>query len=262
MEVKNLTGRHPLKDKVAVITGAGSGIGKSTVNRFVQEGAICVAVDLNGDSLAALQEELPEYRSQLKTFQANVSNSEEVEAMVDFAVSECGKMDIIFNNAGIMDGMLPIDELDDAMWERVMRINAGGVMYACRKAVRYYLERGEGGVILNTASLGGLCGARAGLAYTASKFAVVGMTKNIAFMYGDAGIRCNAICPGGIKTNIGVGLTEPSKRGTSRTMPGMGLMTRLGDPDEIAAAAVFLSCDASTFVNGATLTVDGGWSAY
>lgn len=262
MEMKSLVGQKVLGGKVAVITGAGSGIGKETVLRFVLEGATCVAADLNYDSLLKLQDEAEEYRDMIKPFKVNVANSEEVEAMVDFAVSECGKMDIIFNNAGIMDGMLPIDELDDGMWDRVMKINAGGVMFACRKAVQYYLQRGEGGVILNTASLGGLCGARAGLAYTASKFAVVGMTKNIAFMYGDAGIRCNAICPGGIKTNIGLGMAEPSKRGTTRTMPGMGLMTRLGDPDEIAAAAVFLSSDAATFVNGATLTVDGGWSAY
>ncbi len=262
MEKYKLTSTRVLEGKVAVITGAGSGIGKSTVSLFLQEGATCVAADLNYDSVVALQEEFAEYKDQIKPFRVNVSNSEEVEAMIAYAISECGKMDIIFNNAGIMDGFLPIDELDDQMWDRVMKINAGGVMFACRSAVKYFLERGEGGVILNTASLGGLCGARAGLAYTASKFAVVGMTKNIAFMYGDAGIRCNAICPGGISTNIGMGLSEPSKRGTARTLPGKGQMTRIGDPYEIAAAAVFLSCDASTFVNGATLTVDGGWSAF
>ena len=255
-------GQKVLDGKVAVITGAGSGIGKATVGLFLQEGATCVAADLNLESVEALKDEFPAYADQIKPFRVDVSQSEQVEAMIDFAVSECGKMDIIFNNAGIMDGMLPIAELDDAMWDRVMKINAGGVMFACRRAVQYYLERGTGGVILNTASLGGLCGARAGLAYTASKFAVVGMTKNIAFMYGDAGIRCNAICPGGIQTNIGIGLSKPSERGLNRTSPGMGLMNRLGDPYEIAAAAVFLSCDASTFVNGATLTVDGGWSAY
>ncbi len=262
MDAKSYVGNKVLEGKVAVITGAGSGIGKATTSLFVQEGAICVAADLNYESVLALQDEFSEYRDQIKPFQVNVADSAQAEAMIDFAISECGKMDILFNNAGIMDGMLPIDELDDDVWDRVMKINAGGVMFACRKAVRYYLERGEGGVILNTASLGGLCGARAGLAYTASKFAVVGMTKNIAFMYGDSGIRCNAICPGGINTNIGLGMAEPSKRGVNRSAPGMGLMTRLGDPFEIAATAVFLSCDASTFVNGATLTVDGGWSAY
>ena len=262
MDIKSYAGNKVLQGKVAVITGAGSGIGKATVSLFLQEGADCVAADLDHDSVQALKEEFPEFSGHIKPFQVDVSKSEQVEAMVDFAVKECGKMDIIFNNAGIMDGMVPVDELTDDVWDRVMKINAGGVMFACRKAVQYYLERGEGGVILNTASLGGLCGGRAGLAYAASKFAVVGMTKNIAFMYGDSGIRCNAICPGGIQTNIGIGLSQPSQRGLMRTQNGMGLMDRLGDPYEIAAAAVFLSCDASTFVNGATLTVDGGWSAY
>ena len=263
MDIKKSYGDNKaLRGKVAVITGAGSGIGKASVSLFLQEGADCVAADLNYDSVVALLEEFPEYREHIRPFQVDVSQSDQVEAMVDFAVREFGQMDILFNNAGIMDGMVPVDELSGQVWDRVMRINASGVMYACRKAVRYYLERGEGGVILNTASLGGLYGGRAGLAYTASKFAVVGMTKNIAFMYGDAGIRCNAICPGGIQTNIGIGLSKPSQRGLMRTQNGMGLMDRLGDPYEIAAAAVFLSCDAATFVNGATLTVDGGWSAY
>lgn len=262
MNTSSYVGSKVLDGKVAVITGAGSGIGKASVSLFLQEGASVVAADLNYDSVLALRDEFPEYADQIKPFKVDVSKSEQVGEMVDYAVKEFGKMDIIFNNAGIMDGMVPVDELSDEVWDRVMKINAGGVMFACRKAVQYYLARGEGGVILNTASLGGLYGGRAGLAYTASKFAVVGMTKNIAFMYGDAGIRCNAICPGGIETNIGIGLSRPSERGLLRTQTGMGLMDRLGDPYEIAAAAIFLSCDASTFVNGATLTVDGGWSSY
>lgn len=261
--IKNsYVGQKVLDGKVAVITGAGSGIGKATVGIFVQEGATCVAADLNYESVEKLKEEFSEYADQIKPFKVNVADCEQVEAMIDFAVQECGTMDILFNNAGIMDGMLPIAELENSNWDRVMSINTNSVMYACRKAVRYYLERGTGGVIINTASLGGLCGGRAGLAYTASKFAVVGMTKNIAFMYGDHGIRCNAICPGGIATNIGLGMNNASMIGVKRMSRGNELMDRIGDPYEIAAAAVFLSCDASTFVNGATLTIDGGWSAY
>lgn len=262
MEQKKYSGCEVLKGKVAVITGAGSGIGKSSVTMFLQEGASVVAADISENGLAALKKEFAVYGDSLKTFKVDVSDRVQVEAMVDFAVKEFGKMDIIFNNAGIMDGMIPVDELTDDLWDRVMKINTNSIMYACRKAVQYFLSRGQGGVILNTASLGGLCGGRAGLAYTASKFAVVGMTKNIAFMYGDAGIRCNAICPGGIKTNIGIGLSQPSQRGLIHMQKGMGLMDRLGDPEEIAAAAVFLSSDSATFVNGATLTVDGGWSTY
>ena len=250
-----------LKNKVAVITGAGSGIGKATVDVFTQMGAKVIAADINLDSVKALKEEFFDYEENIFPFKVNVADCENVEAMIDYAIETCGKMDIIFNNAGIMDGMLPITELTDEMWDRVMQINTNGVMYACRKAVRYYLENNPTGVIINTASLGGLYGGRAGLAYTASKHAVVGMTKNIAFMYGDTGIRCNAICPGAVGTNIGMGMTQPSERGSSRMALGMSLSNRIGDPYEVAAAALFLASGA-TFINGVTFTLDGGWSAY
>ena len=140
--------------------------------------------------------------------------------MVDRAVQTFGQMDIIVNNAGIMDNLLPIAEMDDDVWERLMKVNLNSVMYGTRKAVRYFLERGQGGVIINTASLSGLCAGRGGCAYTASKFAVVGLTKNVAFMYADTGIRCNAICPGNTQTNIGVGMRQPSERGMAKATTG------------------------------------------
>lgn len=252
-----------LEGKVAVITGAGSGIGKATVDVFTRAGATVVAADINYESVCALKEAFPEAADKIHPVQVDVGNCESVEAMIDYAVKECGKMDIIFNNAGIMDSMIPISELTDDRWEKVMRINTDGVMYACRKAVQYFLEsENKHGAIINTASLGGLYGGRAGLAYTASKHAVVGMTKNIAFMYGDTGIRCNAICPGAIATNIGYGAWRPSERGISRMKNGLGLSDRVGDPYEIAGAALFLASDDASFVNGETLSVDGGWSAY
>ena len=132
--------------------------------------------------------------------------------MVDRAVQTFGQMDIIVNNAGIMDNLLPIAEMDDDVWERLMKVNLNSVMYGTRKAVRYFMERGEGGVIINTASLSGLCAGRGGCAYTASKFAVVGLTKNVAFMYADTGIRCNAICPGNTQTNIASGCASQRAR--------------------------------------------------
>jgi len=254
--------RQILRDKVAVITGAASGIGKETTVTFLAEGAKVVAADINAEALEALTGELAGYGDALRTFQVNTAVREQVEAMIDYAVSEFGKMDVIYNNAGVMDGMVPVAELDDATWDRVMSINTNGVMYACRKAVQYFLERGEGGVILNTASLGGLRGGRAGFAYTASKHAVVGMTKNIAFMYGTDGIRCNAICPGGVATNVGLGMKTPSERGLMKTMPGVKMMDRVGDPKEIASAAVWLASDSASFVNGESIAIDGGWSAF
>ena len=257
MDIKKSYGDNKaLRGKVAVITGAGSGIGKASVSLFLQEGADCVAADLNYDSVVALLEEFPEYREHIRPFQVDVSQSDQVEAMVDFAVREFGQMDILFNNAGIMDGMVPVDELSDQVWDRVMRINASGVMYACRKAVRYYLERGEGGVILNTASLGGLYGGRAGLAYTASKFAVVGMTKNIAFMYGDAGIRCNAICPGGYNPNLAP--DDPFVE----TYKTHNMLNRWAEKDDIKGPVIFLASEASRYVTGSTIVMDGGWTVW
>lgn len=252
-----------LKGKAAVITGGGSGIGKSMVERYLAEGASVVAADINEESLKKLSEELAgEYEGKLKIRRVDVSNKDDVEAMIDYTVSEFGKMDIIINNAGILDNLLPIAEMSDDMWDRIMKINLNSVMYACRKAVQYFLKENREGTIINTASLSGLCAGRGGLAYTASKFAVVGLTKNVAFMYSDAGIRCNALCPGAIESNIGSGMREPSKLGLAKAVTGNAGRHRNGSPDEVATAAVFLASDAASFINGETLTIDGGWSAY
>ena len=250
-----------LEGETAVVTGGGSGIGRCIVQRFLEAGASCLAADLDGERLKALKEEFAEYGDKLAVMQVDVSDREQVEAMVDRAVSTFGKMDIIVNNAGIMDNLLPIAEMEDDVWDRLMKVNLNSVMYGTRKAVRYYLERGTGGIILNTASLSGLCAGRGGCAYTASKFAVVGLTKNVAFMYGDAGIRCNAICPGNTQTNIGVGMRQPSKLGMSKATTGYAGATRSGTPEEVAAAALFLASSQAVFINGETLTIDGGWSA-
>lgn len=251
-----------LANSTAVITGAGSGIGKSIVERYLDAGANCFAADLNEGSLRALKEEFADYGDKLATMVVDVSDCSQVEAMVDNAVKTFGSMEIIVNNAGIMDNLLPIAEMDDGIWEKIMKVNLNSVMFGTRKAVRYFLEHRTGGVIINTASLSGLCAGRGGCAYTASKFAVVGLTKNVAFMYGDAGIRCNAICPGNTQTNIGAGMRQPSKLGMAKATTGYAGATRSGTPEEIASAALFLASDQAVFINGETLTIDGGWSAY
>lgn len=251
-----------LANSTAVITGAGSGIGKSIVERYLDAGANCFAADLNEGSLKALKEEFADYGDKLATMVVDVSDCSQVEAMVDHAVKTFGSMEIIVNNAGIMDNLLPIAEMDDGIWEKIMKVNLNSVMFGTRKAVRYFLEHRTGGVIINTASLSGLCAGRGGCAYTASKFAVVGLTKNVAFMYGDAGIRCNAICPGNTQTNIGAGMRQPSKLGMAKATTGYAGATRSGTPEEIASAALFLASDQAVFINGETLTIDGGWSAY
>ena len=251
-----------LKNKIAIITGAGSGIGKCMVERFVQEGAQCLAADLNQDSLNALVEDLGDFAGMVRTLQVDVSDRSQVENMVEEAVKQFGGLDILVNNAGVMDNLLPIAEMEDDVWERLLHINLYSVMYGTRKAVQYFLNHRREGVIINTASLSGLCAGRGGCAYTTSKFGVVGLTKNVAFMYGDAGIRCNAICPGNTQTNIGVGMRQPSQLGMSKATTGYSGATRSGKPEEVAAAAVFLASGEAVFINGETLTLDGGWSAY
>lgn len=251
-----------LDGKVAVITGAASGIGKATADLFLREGAKVVAADLNYDGVEALKSEFHEYADNIVPFKVNVSDKDQVESMIDCAVESFGTLDILYNNAGIMDNMSMITDVDDGLYERVMRINVDSVFFGTRKAVQYFLEQNKGGVILNTASVGGLGGGKAGFAYTASKHAVVGMTKSVAFSYGEYGIRCNAICPGGIATNIGASMKNVSVHGYEQTNRGMALMQRTGDPYEIAFTAAFLCSDDASFINGVTVTVDGGWTAY
>lgn len=267
-DVSDIKGKTPaersirLDGQVAVITGAASGIGKASVDLFLREGAKVVAADLNYEGVVALKDEFPMFAENMVPFKCNVGVKEDVEAMIDFAVETFGKLDIVFNNAGVLDNMKTAADMDDATFERCMNVNTYGVFYSCRKALNYFLENEKPGVILNTASVSGLMGCRGGFAYTASKHAVVGMTKNIAYMYGDQGIRCNAICPGGIATNIGNEIRQPSPVGFAKSQKGVKLQDRLGDPYEIAFAAAFLCSYDSQFINGTTLTVDGGWCAY
>lgn len=253
---------HILDGKAIVITGGASGIGKSILKRFMEEGARCVAADKDESRLTALREEFAQWADQLRTIRVDVTDRAQVEEMIDYAIREFGKMDVLVNNVGMMDSLLPVAEMDDEVWDEVLRVNLNGIMYGCRAAVRYFLKDKRKGAIINTASLSGLCGGRGGCAYTTSKFAVVGLTKNIAFMYADTGIRCNALCPGDTDSNVGEGMRRPSVRGMSKYTSGCAGSPRSGKPEEVAAAALFLASDGASFINGETLTVDGGWSAY
>lgn len=162
---------------------------------------------------------------------------------------------------GIMDGMEPAGDIEDAKWDRIFAINTTSVMRSTRKVMPIFLEK-QKGVIINIASAGGLYGARAGAAYTASIHAVVGFTKNTGYMYANRGIRCNAIAPGGVETNIGSSMTNINEFGFSRQQLGMAINPRNGKPEEIAKVALFLASDDSSFVNGTVITADAGWSAY
>src|SRR5690606_16856261 len=171
-----------------------------------------------------------------------------------------GTLDILVNNAGIMDSFEPVGDITDEKWDLIFDINTKAVMRATRKAIPIFLEKGKG-VIINTASTGGLNGAHAGAAYGASKHAVVGLTKNTGYMYAKEGIRCNAIAPGGVATNIASSITDFNQFGAGRTQAVQAIMPRIGQPEEIAQVALFLASDDSSFVNGTVITADAGWTA-
>lgn len=249
-----------LRDKVAVVTGAASGMGKAIAELYAKEGAKVVVADLNFQGAEETAQAITSSGGSAKAVEVNVAKLEEIENMIDTAVSAFGTLDILVNNAGIMDGMEAAGDIDDDKWDFIFDVNTKGVMRAIRKAIPIFLEKGKGNII-NTASTGGLNGAHAGAAYVASKHAVVGLTKNTGFMYAKKGIRCNAIAPGGVETNIGSSISNLNEFGASRTQLTHTVMPRSGKSEEIAQVALFLASDDSSFVNGTVITADAGWTA-
>lgn len=250
-----------LNGKVAVVTGASSGMGRSIALLYAKEGASVIVVARRKEKLDEIVEISKDYNGTIIAMQGDVSKKEDNEKMIDLAIEKFGKIDILVNNAGIMDEMMPVGEVEDELWESVMNVNLNGPFYACRKAVNLMIQQG-GGNIINVGSIGGLNGCRAGVSYTASKYALLGLTKNIGFMYADKGIRCNVICPGGVDSEIGVGISHPSQFGFSRVKLGMESVPRSGSPEEIARIALFLASDDSSLINGAEIVADAGWTAF
>lgn len=249
-----------LEGKSVVVTGASAGMGKSIVETFVNEGANVVAVARRKERLDALAESLKDAPGKIVTMVGDVSKKEDNEAMIDLAVSSFGKLDVLVNNAGIMDDMSPIGEVEDERFDKLMKVNLYGPMYAMRKAVKVFKEQGNGGNIINVASVGAFRTV-AGAAYVATKAALVSMTKNTAFMYIPDKIRCNAIAPGGIKSEISTSMGMPNMNGYDRAKLNMAGAPEMGSTEQIAKAAVFLASDDSDYVSGDVLVVDGGWIA-
>jgi NAD(P)-dependent dehydrogenase (short-subunit alcohol dehydrogenase family) len=250
-----------LENKVAVVTGAGSGMGKAISILYAREGAKVIAADVKLETLSIVVSEIKSKGGNATAVIADVTKESDIQNMIDTAVNQYGTLDILVNNAGIMDNFMPAAEVTDELWEKVFAVNATGPMRGTRKALPIFIAK-KSGLIINIASAGGLMGSRAGAAYTASKHAVIGLTKNVGFQYAKLGIRCNAIAPGAVNTNIGTTIYAPNQFGMERAMAGINLNPRVGEPEEIAKIALFLACDDSSFINGAIITADSGWTAY
>lgn len=239
--------------RTVIVTGAGSGIGRATASRIAREGGRVVAVDVS-------QERLDEFVAEhsgadIVPLVADITDDAGVARIVEAAGDT---IDGLANIAGIMDDMTPVADVTDAVWQRVFRVNVDGTMKLMRAVVPAMLAQG-GGSIVNTASEAALRGSAAGVAYTASKHAVVGLTKSSAFMYGPSGVRVNAVAPGPTITNIEA--TFGSPLGASRIQVGMSVMPDPVEADALAASITFLLSDDGVNVNGVVLASDGGWSA-
>ncbi|MCH7675994.1 glucose 1-dehydrogenase [candidate division KSB1 bacterium] len=249
-----------LKDKVALITGSGSGIGRESALLFAREGAKVLVVDLKEELGKKTVEEIKKTNGEASFFRADVSNANEVQAMIQHAEDTLGELNVLFNNAGIFpdkDGSV-LDTEED-VWDLVMQVNLKGVFLGCKYGIPA-LQRAGGGSIINTASFVALMGAATSqIAYTASKGGVLAMTREIAVEFARQNIRANALCPGPVETPLLQELlSDPEKRRRRLVHIPPG---RFAQATDIAQAALFLASDESSYINGTAFSVDGGITA-
>jgi NAD(P)-dependent dehydrogenase (short-subunit alcohol dehydrogenase family) len=242
--------------KVGLVTGGASGIGRATALAFARAGARVVVSDVDADGAMETAEMIGAAGGEARGIPADVGDNASVAALVAGTVAAFGRLDCAFNNAGVSQYGRPIPEIDEATWDRVMQVNLKGVFLCLKHEIPQMLRQG-GGAIVNTASGYGLKGARGNAAYVASKHGIVGMTKVAALENAQAGVRVNSLCPGWTETPlIAARLGEPEFRARILASEPMG---RVGRPEEIAAAVVWLCSDAASFVTGHALSVDGGF---
>jgi len=254
-----------LDGKIALVTGAGSGIGEAIAHLYASQGAQVLVSDLRGDAAESVSAAIRDDGGVAHAWQLDVTDEAQVSATMQQIASTYSKLDILVNNAGISHvGNLLETSVED--WDRVMRINAFGVFLCARQAVRQMLtQMPQGGVIVNIASAAGLIGVEQRLPYSTSKGAVISMTRAIAIDYVAQGIRCNAICPGTVDTPFVAGYLAHNFPGHEeemrRQLNARQPIGRMGRPDEIAHAALYLASDEASFITGSLLVIDGGWTA-
>jgi 3-oxoacyl-[acyl-carrier protein] reductase len=246
-----------LQGKVALVTGAGSGIGRASAERFAAEGAQVVAVDIRGgEETAAAIEAAGGEGLALST---DVSDESAVAAMAAAALERFGRVDVLMNNAGILDEFEPAAETSTETWNRVLGVNLSAQFFTSRALLPQMVERGDGAII-NVASTAGLNGGNGGAAYTTSKHGVIGFTRQLCFDYARKGIRCNVICPGAVETGMTREIFASPDAAVMEAVESAPI-GRWAQPAELAAAALFLASDEASFVNGAVYVVDGGFDS-
>jgi NAD(P)-dependent dehydrogenase (short-subunit alcohol dehydrogenase family) len=249
-----------LKGKVAVITGGASGMGRATTMRFLDEGASVVIADYNEDTgkqtLAIAAER--GFRDPVRFIRTDVAKERDVAAMIDLAISDFGRLDIVFNNAGVGGALGPIWDVEVEEWDYTFDVLAKGVFLGIKHAARAMKRLGGGGSIINTASVAGLSGGGGPLVYSAAKAAVINLTRAAALQLASDRIRVNAICPGGVLTPL---TDRGDPAAAAKRMEQFQPWPEHGKPEHIAGAALFLASDDSAFVTGEALVVDGGLTA-
>ena len=247
-----------LKGKCAIVTGAGSGIGRASARLFASQGAKVLAVDLNEDGL---QQTIEGADGTIEGLTANVADESSVQEYVDSCISQFGGLDIVYANAGISGGAVPIFDQPVELWEDVLRVNLIGPFLAVKYAGKYMVEQGSGSIVC-TASVAGLRANAGGSPYSASKAGVISLVQTVSNQLFGTGVRINAICPGLIET----GMTKPvfdgaRARGNEDKIGQLNPTARYGVPEEIANMALFLASDEASYVNGQAIAVDGGLSS-
>ncbi|MBW2090754.1 MAG: SDR family oxidoreductase [Deltaproteobacteria bacterium] len=256
-----MTGHGRLEGKVAIITGAASGIGKAAAFLFAREGARLALADISEEALKAIADKITQEAGQAIMKKTDVSKEDEVKALIDLTLETYGQVDILCNNAGIVGGAPSLEEESGEDWRRVMSVNVMGAVFATKHVARHMRER-RSGAIVNTSSVAGIRAGAGTNAYSASKAALINFTQTAACDLGGFNVRVNAVCPGLIETGMTKAVFDYARETGKESKLGYRCeLRRYGRPEEVAAAILFLASEEASYITGQALPVDGGNTA-